>query len=243
MNNFLTSVTENVSFFLEFLGIIILTFLVAYLIEKLAKKRTSNNERILTTRKITVVGMFSAISTVLYLFDFPVPFIAPGFYELDFSEIPALIAAFAYGPVAGVLIELCKQILKLFIKGTTTAFVGDLANFVVGCSLIVPASSIYLFKKNKKRAILSCIVGTLCITAFGTVFNAVYLLPAFAKLYGMDLEAIIGAGTAIHSGINSITSFVMLCVAPLNLLKGTMVSVITMFIYKPLHPFLKKSSS
>ena len=157
----------------------------------------------------------------------------------SFSEIPALIGAFAFGPVSGVMIEFCKILLKLFMKGTSTAFVGDLANFVIGCSFILPASIIYMFKKTKKNAVLASIVGTMIMTVFGTMFNAVYLLPTFAVLYGMPLDAIVGMGTAINSNITSVTSLVIFAVAPLNLLKGGSVSLITVLVYKKLSPILK----
>lgn len=238
MNELLQSIQENVVFLLEFLALICALFLVAYAAEKWAKKVSGDAERVLSTRKIAVIGVLSAISAILMLFEFPVPF-APPFYEIDFSELPALIGTFAYGPVAGVLIELCKILLKLLMKGTTTAFVGDLANFAIGCSYLLPASIIYLFKKTRKNAVIGCIAGTLVMTVVGTAFNAIYLLPKFAKLYGMPLDAIIGMGTSINSSINSVSSFVMLAVAPLNLLKGTTVSVLTLLIYKKLSPVLK----
>ncbi len=240
MNNLMQSVTENLIFVLEFLGIVVLMFVVAYAAEKMAKKKSGDTERVLSTRKIAVIGVFSAISFILMLLEFPVPF-APSFYELDFSEIPALIGTFAFGPVAGVMIEFCKILLKLIFKGTTTAFVGDLANFVIGCSFLLPASIIYLNKKTKKMAIAGSSIGTLCMTVFGTAFNAIYLLPKFAQLYGMPLETIISMGTAINPAINSVVTLVIFAVAPLNLLKGGSVSLITVLVYKKLSPVLKES--
>lgn len=242
MNNGLWStLVENAVFALESVVIAVILTVAAYAAEKYLKKKNGDAERILTTRKIAMIGVFAAIAAVLMLFEFPLPF-APSFYELDFSEIPALVGAFAFGPVAGVMIEFCKVVLKLFMKGTSTAFVGDLANFVVGCSFILPASIIYMFKKTKKNAVLACTVGTLCMTVFGTMFNAVYLLPAFAKLYGMPLDTIVGMGTAINSSITSVTTLVIFAVAPMNLLKGGSVSLITMLIYKKLSPVLKTAS-
>ena len=172
------------------------------------------------------------------IFEFPLPF-APAFYKLDFSEIPVLITAFAFGPVAGVMVEFCKIVLNLLMDSTTTAFVGELANFMVGCSFILPASIIYLHKKNRKSAMIGCVIGTICLTVFGTSFNAIYLVPKFAELYGMPLEAIIGMGTAINPAITDLTTLVMFAVAPLNILKGVSVSVITMLIYKKLSRFMK----
>ena len=139
MNGLLQSIQENMVFLLEFLGIVVLMVLIAYVAEKLDKKRNGEKQRILSTQKIAVIGMFSAVAAILHMLDFPVPF-APEFYKLDFGELPALIGAFAYGPVAGVMIEFCKIVLKLIFKGTSTAFVGDLANFVIGCSFLLPPS-------------------------------------------------------------------------------------------------------
>ena len=242
MNGLLQSIQENVVFLLEFLAVICALFLVAYGAEKWAKKVSGDTERVLSTRKIAVIGVFSAIAAILMLFEFPVPF-APPFYEIDFSELPALIGTFAYGPVAGVMIELCKIVLKLLMKGTSTAFVGDLANFAIGCSFLLPASIIYLLRKTKKNAVIGCVTGTFVMTVVGTAFNAVYLLPKFAQMYGMPLDAIIGMGTSINPSITGVTSFVMLAVAPLNLLKGTTVSVVTLLVYKKLSPILKTSAT
>ena len=239
MNNGLwDSVKDNVTFVVVSVSVAVALFAVAYLVEKLTKKKNGDEERILSTRKIAMIGVFAAIAMVLHIFDFPVPF-APPFYKLDFSEIPALIGAFAFGPVAGVMIEFCKILLKLLVKGTSTAFVGDLANFVVGCSFILPASIIYMVKKTKKSAIVTSVTGTLIMTVFGTMFNAIYLLPAFSALYGMPLEAIVEMGTKVNPNINSVTTLVMFAVAPLNLLKGTSVSFVTMLVYKKLSPILK----
>lgn len=242
MSGLLQSIQENAVFVLEFLAVICALFLVAYAAEKWAKKVSGDTERVLSTRKIAVIGTFSAIAAVLMLFDFPVPF-APPFYKMDFSELPALIGTFAYGPVAGVMIEFVKTVLKLLMKGTTTAFVGDLANFSVGCSFLLPASIIYLLKKTKRNAVVGCIAGTLVMTVVGTAFNAVYLLPKFAELYGMPLDAIIGMGAAINPAITDVSSFVIMAVAPLNLLKGTTISVVTLFVYKKLSPVLKTGES
>lgn len=241
MNNLIQSVTENALFVLEFLGIVVAVFLIAYAIEKIGKKRSGNTERVLSTKKVVAIGMFSAIATVLFFIEFPVGF-APGFYKLDFSELPALIAAFAYGPVAGVMVEFVKIVLKVLIRGTNTAFVGELANFVIGCGLIVPASVIYSLKKSKKTAVIACIVGTIFIAILGSLFNGFYLLPAFSKLYGMPIEAIVAMGTEINENITSVWSLVAICVIPLNLLKGIVDSVITLLIYKPISRLLKNNS-
>ena len=234
-----SNVMENLVFVLVALAVAVGFVLIAYLVEKYLKKKNQDRERILSTRKIAMIGVFSAIAMVLHIFDCAVPVLAPPFYKLDFSEIPALIGAFAFGPVAGVMIEFIKIMLKLLIKGTSTAFVGDFANFVIGCSFILPASIIYLYKKSRKSALIGSVTGTLIMTVFGTAFNAIYLLPTFAVLYHMPMEDIIAMGTAINGHIDNVVSLVIFCVAPINLIKGTAVTLVTMLVYKKLSPILK----
>lgn len=240
MNQFITNIVENLTFVLEFVGIVAAVVLVALIAEKLIAKRNGDKGRILTARKTAMIGMFSAIAGVLMTIEFPVPF-APPFYGIDASELPVLICGFAFGPVASILTEFVKIIIKLLFKPTSTAFVGELANFCVGCSMILPATLIYHARKKKATAVIGSAAGTLCMTVFGTLFNAVYLLPTFAVMYGMPLEAIIGMGTEINSNITNVFTFVAFCVAPLNLLKGSVVSVLTFLLYKPLSPILKAS--
>lgn len=240
MNGLLESVKQNVASVLEFAAVIVVLFVAAVLLEKAAQHKRGVKEPLFDTRKMAVVGMFSALATIIMLFEFPV-FFAPPFYELDFSELPILIGTFAFGPMAGVMMEFLKVLLKLCIKGTSTAFVGDLANFAVGCSFILPASVVYAFRKSKKSAIAACIVGTLTMTVFGTAFNAVYLLPAFSKLFHMPMEEILAMGVDVNPFVREgdIFSFVAACVAPLNLIKGASVSIVTLLVYKPLSPIIK----
>lgn len=238
MSGLWNSILENVGRVVEFLIVVIALFAVAFIIEKLAQKKRGEKVKMLSTRKMAMIGMFSAIAMILHLFDFPLPF-APGFYKLDFSEIPIMIGTFAFGPVAGVLMEFLKILLKLCIKGTSTAFVGDLANFCVGCSLILPASAVYEFVKTKKGALAGVITGTLTLTVFGSAFNAIYLIPTFADLYGLPMETLVGMGTAVNPAIKDVNSLVLFAVVPLNIIKGVAVSVVTMLIYKPLSAIIK----
>lgn len=240
MGKLFTDVAEHAAYVLSFFVIIAALFVAALLLEKAARKKNGISEPVFSTRKMAMIGMFSAVAMILHLFDFPLPF-APGFYRLDFSELPILVGTFAFGPSAGVMMEFVKILLKLCIKGTSTAFVGELANFVVGCSFILPASVIYIFHKSRKTAVIGCVIGTLSMTLFGTAFNAVYLLPAFSALFHMPIEDILSMGRAVNPLMTqeNIVSFVAACVAPMNLIKGGSVSFVTLFIYKPLSPILK----
>ena len=122
--------------------------------------------------------------------------------------------------------------MKFLLKGTSTAFVGDFANFAVGCSLVLPAVIIYHIKKTRGGAILGLVIGTIVLTIFGSAFNAIYLLPKFSQLFGLPLDTIIAMGGKINGSITSLQSFVLLAVAPLNLIKGSMISVLTLLLYK-----------
>lgn len=228
------AVQENVMFLLMCLLVFAGIFAAALLLEKLWLKPVKQSP----ARRVAYVGIFAAIAAVLMYLEFPLPF-APAFYEIDFSEIPVLICSFSMGPVAGVVCEFLKVVLKLFLKGTSTAFVGDLANFVVGCALILPASVVYFANKTKKGAVIGMAVGTVCITVVGSLFNAVYLIPAFSVLYDMPLDVIIGMGTDINPGITSVNTLVLFAVAPFNLLKGVADSIITFLLYKHIERLLR----
>ena len=221
-------ILNNLGFVLACILIVAALAVGARLVEKfLPQKR-----RVTPARRICIIAICSAIAVVLHVLDFPLVFLAPEFYKLDFSELPVLLCGFYLGPSATVACEGVKILLKLLLKGTSTAFVGDLANFVVGCSLVLPAVIFYHVNKSRHSALIGLILGTLSMTVFGTAFNAVYLLPKFAQLYGIPLDAIIGMGTAIHSGVSGVSTFVLLCVAPLNLVKGSVVSLLTLLLYK-----------
>ena len=125
-----------------------------------------------------------------------------------------------------------KILLKLLLKGTSTAFVGDFANFAVGCSFVLPAIILYHLRKTRKGAVLALAAGTAILTVFGSAFNAIYLLPKFSELYGLPLDTIISMGSAVNANVSNVTTFVLFCVAPLNLLKGISVSLLTLLLYK-----------
>ncbi len=219
---------ENITF----VGICVAIIAALALLAKLAEKCMRQVYQVSKTRRITIIAICSALAAVLHMLDFPLVFLAPEFYKLDFSELPVMLCGFYLGPAAAVACEGIKILLKLLMKGTSTAFVGDFANFCVGCSLVLPAVIVYHIKKTKASAISGLVLGTIVITAFGSAFNAIYLLPKFAQLYGMPLESIIAAGTAINGGITDISTFVLFAVAPLNLIKGAMISLLTMLLYK-----------
>ncbi|MBQ0058741.1 MAG: ECF transporter S component [Lachnospiraceae bacterium] len=189
--------------------------------------------------RMAFIGMFGAIAAILMFIEVPIPFIAPPFYKMDLSELPALIGAFCMGPVAGIVIEVIKILIHLLIKGTSTAFVGELGNLVIGLALILPASIIYQIKKTRKHAIIGMAVGTLVMVICGATFNGYVLLPFYAAAFG-GMEAIVAFGTAVHASVTNVLTFCALCVAPFNLIKGIIVSVLTAILYKHISGLIKR---
>ena len=202
------------------------------------KKAGSTARQGFQTRDIALIGMFGAIASVLMFFELPLPF-APSFYKLDLSQVPVLIRSFALGPAAGIFIELIKILIHFIIKGTSTAGVGEAANFIIGCALILPAGIIYRTGKTRKRAIAGMAAGTVIMTAAGCLINAFVLLPTYAAAFGMPMDALIGMGSAVNSAVHDLATFAILCVAPFNLLKGIAVSIITFLIYKRISGLIK----
>lgn len=225
---------ENVKFILVCIAIFAGLFLLALGFERLLVK---DRKKLSDTHYITYTAILSAVAGVLMLLEIPL-FFAPSFYKLDLSELPVLICTFYLGPVAGVVSELIKVTLKLILKGTSTAFVGDFANFAVGCSFVLPASILYHSRPSRRQALLGLILGTLVMTVFGSAFNAIYLLPKFSALFGMPLDVIVAMGTKVNSAITSVSTLVLFAVVPFNLLKGALVSLLTMLLYKRVSPLL-----
>ena len=220
-------VQQNVEFVLVCLGVAAALFLVALATERL----WLHLPRQKAARRSAYIGIFAAMAALLMYIEISLPF-APPFYQIDLSEVPVLICSFSMGPVAGVVCELAKVILKLLLKGTSTAFVGDFANFVVGCSFVLPATILYHRFKSKKGALVGMVVGTVVMSVFGSLFNAVYLLPAFSALYGLPLEQLVAMGTAVNGMINSVSTLVLFAVVPFNIIKGFVVSLLTTLLYK-----------
>lgn len=191
-----------------------------------------------STKVMVQIAMLSAIAIVLMLFEFLLPF-APSFYKLDFSELPVIIGAFAIGPVAGVMIEAIKILLNFLVNGSTTAGVGEFANFLIGCSFVLPAALVYSRKKSRKSAVLGLVFGTVLMTVVGCFLNAYVLLPAYATAFHWEISALIELGSAVNPAIQSLWSFILLAVAPFNLLKGILVSGVTVLIYKKISLVLK----
>lgn len=169
----------------------------------------------LNTNRFIKLSLLSAIAVILMYIDFPVIPIFP-WLKIDLSDVPALMGAFAFGPLAGVIIELMKNLLILIVKGTGTGFVGELANFLVGVALVWPAALVYKKNKTKKTAILGMVLGVLCIEVVGILANVYLLLPA----YGMSMSKA------------ELMQYVTVGLIPFNGIKSILVCGITYALYK-----------
>ena len=186
------------------------------------------------TRKVIGAAMLIAVSFVLQFLEFPMP-LSPAFARFDFSDLPALIGAFAYGPLWGVVIELGKNLLHLTVSAT--GGIGELANFLIGAALVFPAGIIYKRNKCRKTALIGCTAGSLCMGVMAAVMNYFVLLPLFQMF--MPLEEMIAAFAVFVPFIHTKLDVILWNALPLNILKGAVISLITMVLYKRLSPILK----
>ena len=189
-----------------------------------------------SVRSIARIAVLGALAGALMYLEFVIPPF-PTFYKLDFSDIPALLGTFAMGPAEGVLIEGVKILVKFLIKPTTTLGIGELANFTIGASLVIPAGLVYKFRKTRKGAVIGLCAGTIAMTVVGALFNYFVLIPVYSAAFGM--EAILGMASAI-AGIRDIGTLVVYGTVPFNFIKGVIVSVITALLYKKVSPLLHR---
>ncbi len=186
-------------------------------------------------RKLTVTAMLAAISVVLMYLQISVPFM-PAFIQFDFSDLPALIGAFAFGPVAGVVIVLLKNVIHLLVS--QTAWVGELSNFILGVLFVLPAGLIYKIKKNKTGALVGSLVGSVTMAVGGVFSNYFLIYPLFYK-FAMPKEAILGMYQAILPSVDGMFEALVIFNLPFTFAKGLIVTAICLLIYKPLSPILK----
>ncbi len=179
---------------------------------------------------MTRIALLTAAASVLFLVEIPVV----AFYKLDLSNIPVLLGAFSMGTLPGVLILGLKSLIGLL--HSSSAGIGELADFIMGAALIIPASVIYHRNKTRKNALLGMAAGTVCMVIAAVAVNKWIMLPFYMKAFHMDMEAILAfAGV---NGVDSELKLLLLITGPFNLLKGLVLSLVTGVIYKPLSPLL-----
>lgn len=191
------------------------------------------------TSIIAKVAVLGAVAFVIMLAEIPLPFFPP-FYKLDFSEVVVLMGGFALGPLPAVAIEALKIILNLMFTGTMTAYVGEIANFLIGLSFVLPAVIIYHRNKTRQNAIRGLLIGSVCLIVVGALLNGLVLLPAYSYFYHMPMDALIGMGSALIPAIRDRLTFVLFATAPFNLFKAIVTSLLTIALYKRISPILHR---
>ena len=200
-------------------------------------KETKKISEISTTNRMVKISVLSVIAFIIMLFEVSVP-LFPGFLKMDLSDVPPLLGAVALGPLAGVVIELIKNLLHVVIRGTYTAAVGELSNFILGAIFVFTAGSIYIIKKDKKHAIIGMLVGTILMSLAGILTNYYIIIPFYTKAMGLPLNTIIEMGTVANPRIIDLKTMIIYGVTPFNIIKGTVISVVVSIIYKKLSPIL-----
>ena len=188
----------------------------------------------LKTRRIASLGMLSAVATVLMFLSFSVPLV-PSFLKFDFSELPALLAAYAFGPMSGAVVCLVKNLINA--TATTTGFVGELSNFLLGICFVVPAGWIYGRKKTRKRAFTGALAGAFCMALASLPINYFLTYPVYAKF--MPMETILSLYQAIDAHADTLLRALIEFNIPFTLVKALAVTALAFAVYKPLSPILK----
>lgn len=199
------------------------------------------------THKIVVTAMLSAVASVLMFLEFPIPFLIPSFVEMDFSELPALLAAFSLGPVSGVVVCLVKNVIKgLLFSGT--GGVGEMCNFLLGICFVIPAGVIYKYRKTRSGALAGALIGAVVMAVCSVPVNYFISYPVYTVFLPLDViismyeEIIQSIGNQFHASwhVDGLLSCLVIFNAPFTLLKGLLDMVLCFLIYKPLSPLLHK---
>ena len=201
--------------------------------EQIERRTEKTAKKGMALSTLTKIAMLSAVAGVLMLFETPLWF-APPFYKLDLSELAVMVGALSMGPMAGAIIELIKILLNFVLNGTITGGVGEVGNLLVGCAFVVPAAWIYKKMHNAKGMLLGMAAGIVCLVALGSIVNYFVLLPVYATVFGQPLEYFIQMGNALNPAIVDLKTFILFAVAPFNLLKGVIISALTVVIYRKL---------
>ena len=203
-----------------------------------ATQTASKSRKGVTTRSLVVTAMLSAVAFVLMFIEVPIPMLIPSFVKLDISDLPALLGSFALGPAYGVVVELIKNLLHILIKGTSSAYVGELFNFTMGAVMCLSAGLIYHFRKNRSGAVIASLVGCALMAVLSVPFNYFMVYPAYVVCYGMPMEAIIGMYQAILPSANSLLKCLVIFNLPFTFCKGLIDAILCFLIYKPLSPLM-----
>lgn len=181
-----------------------------------------------TAKKIVMIAIFGALSYVLMLFKFPLPFMPP-FMDFDLAGVPELLGTFLLGPAAGVFIVLIKLLIKLATVGTASMFTGEIQNFILSLSFILPASLVYQLSTKKSSALKGMLVGTAIVTFVACLSNIYFIIPFYTRLYGLSMEVIIAMTQAVNPMVDSVWKLVIIGIVPFNLIKYGVTTAVVYF--------------
>lgn len=196
-------------------------------------------KKVLTTKNLTIIAMFSAISAVLMVFEIQLPF-SPSFVKFDFSDLPVMLGGFLIGPFAGGIIVFMKILLHFLLNGTTSFFVGDLSNLLLTLSFVLPASFIYQQKKTKKTTIQGLLVSIICTSLLAIIFNLFLIFPLYLKVLNLKMVDLINMIHVVNPLVKDVFTMIVFSLLPFNLFKYSIVSMITMLSYKKLSILFKE---
>ncbi len=185
-----------------------------------------------TPQRIARIAILAAIGSILFLIEIPIL----GFYKLDLSNLPVLLGGFSMGPLAGMIILAIKSLLGL--THSSSGGVGEIADFLLGSALLLPAVFIYARNKSRKNALIGMAVGTVSMTIAGVLANAYLLIPFYVTVMNFPMAAVIGTFTKIIPYIDSLEKMLFLITGPFNILKGVVLSGLTFLLYRHLSPLL-----
>ena len=193
-------------------------------------------KKTMSVQYLTRIAVLTALASILFLIEIPVV----AFYKLDLSTLPAILAGFAMGPIQGVAVIIVKNLVHML--GTSTACVGELADILMSCAFVVPASLYYRKHKNRKSALMAMLIGSAAMVLVSVLVNYFILIPAYQVLMNLPLEVIIGMGQKVFGFIDTTIELVLAITAPFNVLKAVVLSVVTYLLYKRVSPLLHQKS-
>ena len=185
-------------------------------------------------KQLLTITLMAVISFIIMFLELPLP-IFPEFLKIDLSDLPALITGLAMGPVAGILVELLKNMLHLL--RTSSGGVGELANFLVGVALILPSSIIYSKRKDVKSLAMGLLAGILLMGVVGGLANYFILLPFYQNF--MPMEAIIGMTSKVNPKVTDVATLILYAIVPFNIIKGAVVTIFAVALHKRVAPLIK----
>ena len=191
------------------------------------------------TRSLVKMAVLAALGAILMLIEVRLP-VFPGILKLELGDLPALLGSLAMGPLAGVIIELLKNIMNLLLDFTFTFGVGELSNFIVGSAFVASASIVYQRSRDKRGLLLGLLTGIFCMTLTACFSNYYIVIPAYMKAGGFSLEKIVELFAMANSRITDLRTIIIYAIIPFNLLKSTVVSIVALLLYNRVLPVLHR---